>query len=246
MATITATDVNAPNVLGLTTDGDKYMPGIYLSWNMPASDLMFGVEIWSSYLNNRSTATLLATVIGTNHYIDYPLANAVQYYWIRGVTIFGKATGAWYPFDNNGGIIGVDYQPFATHNLQSLTTDLDSDGTWQNVLVLNAYNPGPTLTVTASVSVSLQLACVGSFSSQFRWNYDDAVPNNLITYGSIVTATSSLDILTFGLPINLPTDVSLATPYIYRLQYQGPAGGLATISNRSAMYSWDYVFSEPG
>jgi len=247
MATFIATDIVAPTLSGLTADGNQRNPGILLNWTVPKSTIMFATEIWASHTNNRALATLIDTVVGTNHYTHFPPTNSNYYYWIRAVTIFGKASGAWYPTSSTGGVLGNDARPFVTHDLTDPNPALiNANGAWQDVLTLYAYNPGTdtSLAMEGTIVVGLDLSYAGAVTVDFRWNCDS--PTNVIYDYSTITSSSGsvIDHPCFTLPIYVPANTALISPHSYKLQFRATSG-LASISRQGASFSWDYPFFWP-
>ena len=79
--------------------------GITLDWDSPVEDSFWSTEIWRSTINDRSTATLVTSNVGTNFY-DTHFSITNYYYWIRAKDKFGNVNGEWFPADPLAGTPG--------------------------------------------------------------------------------------------------------------------------------------------
>lgn len=117
--------VVAPTLTGLTII--PTLKGNLIVWDALVDAALFAVEIWTSQTNDRATATLLATVQATNHYLTAGLVSGAQWFhWIRAKNIYGRADGAWTPSGATSGTSATtlfaqtaDIAPNATRALTS-------------------------------------------------------------------------------------------------------------------------------
>lgn len=94
------TTMTAPPDLG-TLIAEQIVGGVILSWgNIDISTDSYVVEIWTSTTNNRTTASLVASVHNTNYFLAIP-SNQIKYCWVRASTADG-ATGDWTPSSQTG------------------------------------------------------------------------------------------------------------------------------------------------
>lgn len=129
MANVIANAEIAPDVAGLTAVDSGNAMGINLTWNIPVSSNLAITEIWASTSNNRATATLKATVVG-NTYFFSGYRDQTWYFWIRGVTVYGKANGAFYPVSATAGISATIRELF-TYGYNPIITGASSGtGNW--------------------------------------------------------------------------------------------------------------------
>ncbi len=241
MAIVQADSLTAPDVTNLTADGNEWSPGIRLTWEMPASNQLFGTEIWRHSINNRAFATKIAVVLGTNNYLDIVQPNSPFYYWIRGVNLYGKGTGAWYPVSDLDGVLGVDGLPHYSSTANFNISDVVSDGTWITVEEFKVYNPTERIVIGEAI-FSCQLANIGGVSSQFRLvvTNDPTLPN--FEYAYITTDISSPTVV---IPIYVPPNSVANTiffPYTYTIQFHGPVEGTSSVARRGTLFNWDYVW----
>lgn len=103
MTNIIATALQAPAVTNLQARGDTAGTGVYLQWSTPSNDLLWSTEVWYSTTNDRASAALYKTVLG-NDTIFVGTPGQTYYFWIRSVSVYGKANGAWYPSDIYSGV----------------------------------------------------------------------------------------------------------------------------------------------
>lgn len=126
MTTFNFTNTPPPSVSGLTalgTDG-----GINLHWDMSSVNAdLWGVEVWASTTNDRSTATLTVTERGSSYpYTTTP--STTVYFWIRSVNSFGFNNGAWYPTSSTAGISATSNVASSIPNTSSVTSGGISSG----------------------------------------------------------------------------------------------------------------------
>ena len=234
MATIQALSLTAPDVTNLIADGNRTAPGVWLSWDIPASEQLFGTEIWRSNTNDRGSATRIAVVVGANHYTDIIYPNLPKYYWIRGINMYGRSTGAWYPSSATAGITGIDQLPYHTSSVYSRT----SDATWQTVCVIDVYNT-TLLPITGTIMFSCSLNCAAGESTQFKVIVAGDVSLSNYSYPATI-GTVGTPVVAFPISISSNPIFYHAT---YTIQFLGPAGGLATVDHCAFLYNWDYIYA---
>lgn len=91
----------APALSGLAATST--FKGNLLKWDASSDITLFGVEVWASQTNNRTTASKVATVFDTT-FMHLNTAGSLWYYWIRAVSIYQRADGAWFPVSATAGI----------------------------------------------------------------------------------------------------------------------------------------------
>lgn len=97
------TPTPAPALSGLTATGA--LGGIKLLWNAPISTDLAFCEVWVSQTNDRTQATLAATIIGTSYFYQTATGNT-RYFWVRSKNIYGRTDGAWEPALPTSGAVG--------------------------------------------------------------------------------------------------------------------------------------------
>lgn len=238
MATKQASSLTAPNLSGLLADGSSVLPGIHLSWSMPASNILLGTEIWRNNINNRSGAVKIATVIGSNHYIDAVEPNKGFYYWIRGLNIFGKGSGAWYPESDVSGVYGNDFLPFYSSLVGSgITGDIVSDGTWQVLENFKVYNP-TNIYITGMAIFACSLDCAAGQDSQFKLTVTNDPALSSFSYPITTGEVSKPSI---SIPVLVQPNL-VVFPASYKIEFMGPVGGGAVIARRGLIFNWKYDF----
>lgn len=91
----------APTLSGLTAT--PALKGNLLVWDALDDPLLFGTQIWASQTNDRATSSKLATVYD-NTFMHLTTSGSKWYYWIRAVSIYQRADGAWFPVSATAGI----------------------------------------------------------------------------------------------------------------------------------------------
>lgn len=110
--------VTTPTSPSALTATGKFQ-SIHLAWTAPTEVDWDFITIWRANSNDRSTATLIATVRGTAFVDPIGTSNTTRYYWIRGVDTSGNYS-AWHPTGSTSGVS-------ATTTTSSITaTDIDS------------------------------------------------------------------------------------------------------------------------
>lgn len=113
MTTITATAYPAPPLSGLTATNSVFRNGTDLEWLSNASDGVFPVQIWRAIINDRASASVIATVLG-NRYFDANAHEFTGYYWVRAVNKFGVANGDFFPASPTSGVTNTVLLPTAS------------------------------------------------------------------------------------------------------------------------------------
>jgi len=118
MTTVNLTALTAPDITGLTaTAGVK---SITMEFTDPDVTDFRRVEIWArKTTNDRSGASLVGTSLGTTFTHQGLTTGDTWYYWIRTVSIYGRADGNWYPSSATAGVSATTTDVAAS--------DLDSD-----------------------------------------------------------------------------------------------------------------------
>lgn len=136
------TPVVAPTVTGLAATAT--LKGILLTWTALQDATLFAVEVWSSATNDRTAATLLATVTN-NYFLHTGLdSGTTVYYWVRSKNTYGRTDGAWTPVSSTAGVSAT--------TLLAQTEDLNANAATSVVLALsNAALTQTTYGVTETV-----------------------------------------------------------------------------------------------
>jgi len=92
----------APSAIGIT----QLPNALQISWTACLDADYRETEVWEASTNDRSGATQVATVTGTQLQRSGFPAGAVRYYWVRHVDTSGNVS-AWYPSSATGGVSGT-------------------------------------------------------------------------------------------------------------------------------------------
>lgn len=123
MTTRTIIPTSAPSLSNLTATG--VIGGIKLLWDSINDTTYFATEIWSSSTNDRTTATLAATVLDNNYF--YQLAtNSTKYFWIRAKNIYNRSDGAWHPTGSTSGVSATSQLVQSADLASAVTTAITS------------------------------------------------------------------------------------------------------------------------
>jgi len=143
-----------------------------LKWSALNDPILFGTEIWGSKTNDRSVATLLATVYN-NAFIHGTESGETWYYWIRAVSIYGRSDGPWFPTSSTAGVSStalltqtVDIAPNAATNVQVAqaigTITQTNYSVWENVFSIPFPGSGNKYLISVSHAANSNLATVGT------------------------------------------------------------------------------------
>lgn len=143
-----------------------------LKWSTLNDPILFGTEIWGSKTNDRSVATLLATVYN-NAFIHGTESGETWYYWIRAVSVYGRSDGPWFPTSSTAGVSStalltqtVDIAPNATTNVsvaQGAGSIVQTNySVWENLFSIPFLGSGNKYLISVSHAANANLATVGT------------------------------------------------------------------------------------
>lgn len=200
----------APSLSGLAATAA--LRGNLLTWTASSDAILFGAEVWASQTNDRTTASKVATVFD-NTFMHLTAAGALWYYWIRGVSIYGRSDGAWFPVSSTAGISSTsllaqtaDIAAYAVTSVslsQAITAQSQTAyGTWEmvNMFPLAFYGTGNIFIIDCRHFGNLTLSTAGtsqSASAQQRmtvneYTYYSAGTLSLTNGSAVVTGTGTL------------------------------------------------------
>lgn len=222
-----------PDLTGLTIIPSS--AGMSFVWDNPIDASLWAIEIWEAATNNRTGATLLDTVVGTNTYEYISLGTGVvtHYFWVRAKGIYGQTNGNWYPVSSTAGISGVS----GTNNTLDITPNAVTSTTLITSVAPVALDPTPHDEIANIYSVNFtgESNPVNVFTSASVYGYyvDSGLGGYSATYfiHSLVNTTA-------GGTDTLTTYRSYGTSGIYTSTVGG--GAWTSISNIQAT---DAVFA---
>lgn len=190
--------------------------GMSFVWDNPIDSSLWAIEIWEASTNNRASATLLDTVVGTNtyEYISLGTGSITHYFWIRAKGIYGQTNGAWYPISSTAGIAGTsglsntpDIATGAVTStaLISSTAPVDisvGDFVLENIFSTTITGEGYPVLTTTSLDVTGTSVIGGASVGAAR---------TILLHSLINTSAGGSDITTSITPYSLGTELTYGT-----------------------------------
>lgn len=193
---LSITPVAAPTLTGLTVTAT--LKGILIAWDALQDATLFATEIWVSATNDRTTATLLATVTG-NYYLHTGLtSNVARYYWVRAKNTYNRTDGAWTPVSATAGASTTtlmaqtaDLNPNAATSVglfQSATALIQTAyATWEQVFSYKFYGTGNAFILDVQHLTNFTVTTIGTSQKAYAQQRLE-----LIEYTVYNTGTSSV------------------------------------------------------
>lgn len=194
------TPIAAPTITGLAATAT--LKGILVTWDALNDTTLFGVEVWSSATNDRSTATLLATVTA-NYYLHTGLAsNMTRYYWVRAKNIHMRTDGAWTPVSSTAGVSATTLltgtSDIASNavtgvtNVQSVSTiNQTAYATWESPLLYSMYGTGSYMMIDMQHVQNHTLTTIGTSGKCGCENLFQIVEHTLYNTGTVAMTNGS-------------------------------------------------------
>lgn len=225
MANINTTAIQAPDVTGLIANGNTLGSAIKLSWTKPIHPDLYATEIWMSSSNDRSTATLIATTLDSN-YTYFTYSRSSLFFWIRGVSIYGKANGNWYPISSTGGITAKVLDP--TFNFSASEASYTGTGSFIQIALMNVSNTPWSKSSNSIICVSGFQVYAAASNVEFQWStqIDSGTENFLTAYPVMTEKQQNIHISKI---FNTKTNSDSTGLYKVRLYWK--ASSDVTISN---------------
>lgn len=170
---------------------------IKLRWDSPISSVIWATEIWYATTNNRASATLLQTVVGTNSYTHSKLtAGALTYYyWVRAKGVNNQTNGAWFPSGSTSGVSGtvglitttdIGANAVTITSFGATNTGITGNGTYISALALTATNGGAYDLPYFWTFTGTQTYSSGARDTKWLF-YDYTLSTNIFDFGTFTT-----------------------------------------------------------
>lgn len=194
------TPVAAPTLTGVSAVAT--LKGILIAWDALNDSSLFGAEVWVSATNDRSTATLLATVT-TNYYLHTGLAsNVTRYYWVRAKNVYMRVDGAWTPASSTAGVsattlltgtsdIAANAVTTVTNIQSSSSISQTAYSTWESPLAYSMYGAGAILRVDMQHLQNHTLTTIGTSGQCSAENLFQVVEHVLYNTGTVAVTNGS-------------------------------------------------------
>lgn len=196
-----------------------------ITWTVPDDPTYAGAEIWRSTTNDRTTATKIANVRGTNVYTDADSIDPTltYYYWIRAVNIYGRADGPW---------------TTAVSAKSKLATSLDIAASAVKAAMLDVAAIDSATGALAANSVGVTQVTDSAITTQ-------KLAANSVTAGKIASRTitaaqiSASAITAYEIAANTITAAEISSSYVYAGTIQASQITAGTMTGQTIQTSTD-------
>jgi hypothetical protein len=193
------TPIVAPTLSGLTAT--PAIRGNLLTWNALFDSTLFSVEIWAASVNNRASSSRIATVT-TNSFMHLTTAGATWYYWIRAVSTFQRADGAWFPVSATGGVSSTSLLTTTSDIGLNAVTSIDLFqantvisqtvyATWESILAFSYPGTGNNFIIDIQHLTNFSLLAIGTSQSAYALQRLSLVENTVYTTGTVSVTNGS-------------------------------------------------------
>jgi len=224
MTDIALKPILAPIVNNLTTVST--LDGINIQWNNPDFDdpnksIEYETELWYSETNNRDTA-IKATSTVNDQWNGLASSKGEYYFWIRGINIYGRPNGPWYPADPLAGIYGTSGSASGVSSGGgSGSSSYFSKDTWNSIggtggVIKNIDLGTGLLTVKGVMNIDINPTITGNddITIDLRFSIVDEIDSHTVV-DEINTAVMQIDVSAgYPMPTILPVYLTSLGNYV--------------------------------
>lgn len=195
--------VVAPSLSNLTVT--PALKGNLLKWDVVNNSLLLGAQIWASQTNDRATATKVSEVFD-NTFMHLTSAGSAWYYWIRGISVYERADGAWLPVSATAGVqsttLLAQTEDIAQNAITSvipvqsvIVVNQTAYSTWERVFTYPFHGTGNYFIIDLQHLANITLTTLGTAGSAYTQQRLGLDEHTVVETGT-VSATNGSAIVT--------------------------------------------------